>query len=44
MKKLREDSLLSFERYSVFVDNWDRLNEFAEFDPTFLHLNETETA
>jgi CRP-like cAMP-binding protein len=44
IKKLKEDNLLRFDRSSVIVDSWDRLFRFSEFDPKFLHLNETEHA
>jgi CRP-like cAMP-binding protein len=44
IKKLKEDGLLRLERGVVEVNDWGRLCEFAEFDPTFLHLNETEKA
>jgi CRP-like cAMP-binding protein len=44
IKKLKDDNLLRFDRSSVIVDSWDRLFQFSEFDPKFLHLNETENA
>jgi CRP-like cAMP-binding protein len=44
VKKLREDGLLTFERSSVVVEDWDRLFDFSEFDSTFLHTNKSENA
>jgi CRP-like cAMP-binding protein len=42
IKKLQADGLVSLERGAVSVESWDRLIEFVEFDPAYLHQNETE--
>jgi CRP-like cAMP-binding protein len=38
LKKLRDDNLLTFRGGQVTIDDWERLQRVAEFDPTYLHL------
>jgi CRP-like cAMP-binding protein len=38
LKKLRDDKLLTFRGGRVTIDDWERLQRVAEFDPTYLHL------
>lgn len=38
LKKLRDENLLTFRGGRVAIDNWERLQRIAEFDPTYLHL------
>ncbi|HEX8124194.1 MAG TPA: Crp/Fnr family transcriptional regulator [Allosphingosinicella sp.] len=38
LKKLRDDNLLTFRSGAVTIEDWDRLQRIAEFDPTYLHL------
>ena len=38
LKKLRDDRLLIFRGGRVSIDDWERLQRLAEFDPTYLHL------
>ena len=38
LKKLRDENLLTFRGGTVTIEDWDRLQRVAEFDPTYLHL------
>ena len=38
LKQLRDDRLLTFRGGRVAIDDWERLQRVAEFDPTYLHL------
>jgi CRP-like cAMP-binding protein len=38
LKKLRDDKLLTFRGGTVTIEDWERLQRVAEFDPTYLHL------
>jgi CRP-like cAMP-binding protein len=38
LKKLRDENLLTFRGGTVTIDDWERLQRVAEFDPTYLHL------
>ncbi|MGA9581067.1 MAG: Crp/Fnr family transcriptional regulator [Allosphingosinicella sp.] len=38
LKKLRDEKLLTFRGGMVTIDDWERLQRVAEFDPTYLHL------
>ena len=38
LKKLRDEKLLTFRGGTVTIEDWDRLQRVAEFDPTYLHL------
>lgn len=38
LKKLRDDKLLTFRSGRVTIDDWERLQRVAEFDPAYLHL------
>lgn len=38
LKKLRDEDLLTFRGGRVTIDDWDRLQRVAEFDPSYLHL------
>ena len=37
---LRRDGLLTWANRTVTIENWDRLQELAEFDPTYLSLSD----
>jgi CRP-like cAMP-binding protein len=38
LKKLRDEKLLTFRGGTVTIEDWDRLQRVAEFDPTYLHM------
>jgi CRP-like cAMP-binding protein len=38
LKKLRDDGLMVFRGGEVVIRDWDRLQQLAEFDPTYLYL------
>jgi CRP-like cAMP-binding protein len=38
LKKLRDEELLTFRGGEVVIDDWERLQRLAEFDPAYLHL------
>ncbi|HLL31500.1 MAG TPA: Crp/Fnr family transcriptional regulator [Allosphingosinicella sp.] len=38
LKKLRDESLLTFRGGEVVIGDWERLQRVAEFDPSYLHL------
>lgn len=38
---LRAENLISLQAGTLVVENWDELSAFAEFDPTYLHMNPT---
>jgi hypothetical protein len=35
---LRRSGMVTWERQTVTIKDWQRLNRLAEFDPTFLNL------
>lgn len=39
LKRLRDDGLLTFRNGEVAIHDWDRLQQLAEFDPTYLYLD-----
>jgi CRP-like cAMP-binding protein len=41
IQKLRAENVISWERDLVTVNNWDRLVEIGEFDPTYLRIPKT---
>jgi len=38
LKKLRDEKVLTFRGGRVEINDWERLQRIAEFDPTYLHL------
>jgi CRP-like cAMP-binding protein len=38
LRKLRDDRVMTFRGGRVTIHDWDRLQQVAEFDPTYLHL------
>ncbi|HEY5724161.1 MAG TPA: Crp/Fnr family transcriptional regulator [Allosphingosinicella sp.] len=42
LKKLRDDGLMTFRSGEVVIHDWDRLTKVAEFDPTYLYLEQRE--
>jgi CRP-like cAMP-binding protein len=38
LQALRADGLISTQNGKVVIEDWDRLQEAGEFDPTYLHL------
>ena len=38
LQELRASGLISTERGSAIIKDWDGLREAGEFDPTYLHL------
>ncbi len=38
MQALRVNGLIATPNGKVVIENWDGLQEAAEFDPTYLHL------
>lgn len=43
LKEMRHANLVTFERRELVIRDWKRLYETAEFDPTYLHLNNVAT-
>lgn len=41
MQKLRADGLIDHKKGRLFILNWDRLREAADFDPAYLNLRES---
>jgi CRP-like cAMP-binding protein len=41
LQRLRADGLLHFGQGRVASPDWDTVRELAEFDPTYLHLDES---
>lgn len=44
LKRLRLEKLVSFEHHNVVIHDVGRLAEYADFDPGYLHLSESNTA
>ena len=38
LKKLRDENMLTFRGARATIEDWERLQRVAEFDPTYLHL------
>ena len=38
LQELRASGLISTQRGSAIIEDWDGLREAGEFDPTYLHL------
>ena len=38
MQELRGDGLITTKDGKVIIEDWDRLREAGEFDPTYLHI------
>lgn len=38
LRRLRDDRLITFRGGEVTIHDWDRLQQVAEFNPTYLHL------
>lgn len=44
LQALRRDQIVSTERRTIYIENWDRLTEIAEFDPEFLLIEPLQQA
>ena len=40
MQMLRSEGLMVWDRGRIDVLNWTQLADLAQFDPSFLHLND----
>ncbi|MDF9791523.1 hypothetical protein M2440_002224 [Methylorubrum extorquens] len=43
LKQIGDANLINFERRQLEIQNWQRLYEVAEFDPTYLHIKSFES-
>jgi predicted ArsR family transcriptional regulator len=44
LQQLRADGLITWEGRVLTVNDWPRLKQAGEFDPTYLHLEQAQAA